>query len=227
MPAFVHLQAQDYSFRFANREFRERFGDPTGKSCYTLLWGRDHPCPECPTFTVFHTGEPKEWEWQAPDGRIYQVYDYPYTDVDGSPLILEMGIDITERKRAEEAINELNETLEERVRERTAQLEAANKELEAFSYSVSHDLRTPLRAIEGFARILMDDHGEKLTGEGLRLLNVIRSNTGIMGQLIDDLLALSRLGRQELRFRKIDLEVLVTSLCGRIASPGPGKASQI
>jgi PAS domain S-box-containing protein len=104
LPAFVYLQAPDYTLRFANREFRDRFGEPDGKACYSLIWGHDEPCPECPTFTVFHTGQPKEWEWTAPDSRIYQVYDYPFADVDGSPLVLEMGIDITERKRAEEAL---------------------------------------------------------------------------------------------------------------------------
>lgn len=101
LPAFVYLQAQDYSLRFANREFRERFGEPDGGACYSLMWGRTEPCPECPTFTVFHTGQPTEWEWVAPDGCIYQVYDYPFADVDGTPLVLEMGIDITSRKQAE------------------------------------------------------------------------------------------------------------------------------
>jgi PAS domain S-box-containing protein len=106
LPAFIYLQAPDYSLRFANREFRQRFGEPNGKACYSLIWGRNDPCPDCPTFSVFHTGQPREWEWTAPDGRIYQVYDYPFADVDGSPLVLEMGIDITERKRAEEALAE-------------------------------------------------------------------------------------------------------------------------
>jgi PAS domain S-box-containing protein len=102
LPAFIYLQAQDYSFRFANRQFRERFGDPEGRTCYSLLSGRELPCPECPTFKVFQSGEPQDWEWQASDGRIYQLYDYPFADVDGTPLVLEMGIDITAKKQAEE-----------------------------------------------------------------------------------------------------------------------------
>jgi PAS domain S-box-containing protein len=106
LPAFVYLQAPDYSLTFANREFRKRFGEPGDHACYRLIWGQDNPCTECPTFSVFHSGQPKEWEWGAPDGRTYHVYDYPFVDVDGSPLVLEMGIDITERKRSEEALRE-------------------------------------------------------------------------------------------------------------------------
>ncbi len=81
-------------------------------------------------------------------------------------------------------------------RERTAQLLAANREMEAFAYSVSHDLKAPIRAIDGFSRMLMLEHAAGLDGEGLRLLEVVRRNTAFMAHLIDDLLAFSRLGRQ-------------------------------
>jgi len=102
----------------------------------------------------------------------------------------------------------LNLDLEHRVRERTAQLEAANKELEAFSYSASHDLKAPLRAIEGFSRMLVAKHSAKLDTEGIRLLNVVCTNTKRMNHLIDDLLAFSRLGQQQIRKSIIDLSVL-------------------
>ncbi len=103
IPAFLYLQAADYSVRLANRRFREQFGDPDGQACYTAIAGRSEPCQDCPTFRVFDTKTPQTWEWfDSQTGRTYQVYDHPFTDIDGTPLVLEMGLDITERKQAEQ-----------------------------------------------------------------------------------------------------------------------------
>ena len=122
--------------------------------------------------------------------------------------------DATERRNAELTIGSLNEDLERRVQARTADLREALEELEAFIYSVSHDLRGPLRGIDGFSKLLLDDYGDQLDAEGQRLLNVIRSNTSSMAQLIEDLLSLSLVGRRELELRAIDMEALATVAAG-------------
>jgi PAS domain S-box-containing protein len=345
LPAYVYLKAPDYSIKFANRFFRERIGDPGERPCYEVLHGFAAPCKDCQAMEVCATHEPQEREWVHRGGRAYRSYVYPFADSDGSPLVLELGIDITERKRAEEVLKEktrtleaffahaitplvfldkefnfirvneayaqscqrdvsefpgqnhfafypheenqaiftqvvktkipyqavarpfvfpdhpewgvtywdwtlvpilddagevdflvfalqdvtdrkqaeeeirqLNAELELRVMRRTAQLEAANQELESFSYSVSHDLRAPLRAIDGFSRILLKDHADGLDAEGQRLLEIIRANTQNMGQLIDDLLAFSRLGRREVKVADLDMETLVRNVVVELQS---------
>ena len=111
--------------------------------------------------------------------------------------------------RLYERVKRHSDELELRVHERTEELQAANKELEAFSYSVSHDLRAPLRAVDGYAQMLEEDYGGKLDAEGNRLLAVVRASSRKMGELIDDLLAFSRLGREPLRTRPVQLDSLV------------------
>lgn len=133
-------------------------------------------------------------------------------DREGRLLAVEgIARDVTAQKEMEEGIRRLNVELEGRIQERTAKLARANEELEAFTYTVSHDLKAPLRAIDGFSRILEKDYGQALDHEGLRVLGVVRASSAHMAELIDDLLAFSRLGRTELRTSPVDLGALVES----------------
>ena len=167
-----------------------------------------------------------EEEFITSDGErhILLTAKVPRFDDQGNVIgIIGISRDITERKRAEEEIRQLNGSLEQRVRERTAELETSNKELETFSYSVSHDLRSPLRAVDGFARMLLDDNAEQLDDDGRRMLGVICGEAQRMGRLIDDLLAFSRLGRQQTAPVTINMHALAQGVFDELAALNPGR----
>jgi PAS domain S-box-containing protein len=135
---------------------------------------------------------------------------------DQKPVIFSIFRDITDHKHAEEKIQQLNEELEQRVKDRTAQLEAANKELGSFSYSVSHDLRAPLRGIDGWSLVLLEDFHDLLNEQARQHLGRIRSETQRMGQLIDDLLKISQVTRTEMELKTTDLTALAYSIITRL-----------
>ncbi|MEW5870543.1 MAG: GAF domain-containing protein [Chloroflexota bacterium] len=168
---------------------KARSGEFTTWKCDYLIQGRDGQMRWIADTAV---------EIYGPDGVSH-----------GSIGILQ---DVTDRKRAEEQIRSLNAELEERVRLRTAELEAANRELEAFAYSVSHDLRAPLRGIDGYGRLLLDEHVGKLDEEARFYLNNIRQATQQMGQLINDLLKLSRVTRAEMRRTQVNLSSMAVDV---------------
>ena len=136
----------------------------------------------------------------------------------------ELAADNHARRLAEQEVQQLNAQLEQRVRQRTLELEAANRELGAFAYSVSHDLRAPVRRIEGFSRILEEDCGERLGGEGRHTLARIRAGVQDMGEMIDSFLRLSRSTRQELTLEPVDLSAMAATVVARLREKDPARA---
>lgn len=166
---------------------------------------------------------------RAKDGTYYWVDTtiVPFLDESGKPYqYVAIRADVTHRKKVEEEFQKLNEELEDRVNLRTVQLEYARKEMEAFAYSVSHDLRAPLRGVLGFTSMLEEEYGSKLDGEGRRITSVIKNSTLKMGTLIDDLLAFSRAGKQELVMKTVDTAEMVREIIEELA-PGSSDIHRI
>ncbi len=157
------------------------------------------------------------------DGRIFERFSKPQRLAGESVGRVWSFRDVTQQHRAEAEIRRLNADLERRVADRTAQLRAANAELESFSYSTSHDLRGPLRSIDGFSSIVLEDYGDKLDDSGRSLLGRIRQATHRMGDIIDDMLSLSRVARCEMRREEIDLSGMARSVAAELQRQEPGR----
>lgn len=156
------------------------------------------------------------------DGTLYPVEARLHLSrAERPPVFVAVILDTSERRAAEEALRQYRENLEELVRARTAALETVNRELEAFSYSVSHDLRAPLRAIDGFSQALLEDHGRDLPAEARGYLERVRAAVQRMGTLIDDLLELSRVSRAEMHVSEIDLSRMAEELIARHRTAEP------
>jgi len=163
----------------------------------SLVRGRPGAGPELPSLR----------HHRRKDGSLLDVsVSSRELDYAGRPARLVLAEDVTERLKARAEVARLTEQLEQRVRDRTAELEHVNQELETFAYTVSHDLKAPLRAIDGYSRLLEEDHGGALEGEAREFLGNIRAGVARMGSLIDDLLAYSRMERRDLQLRELDIE---------------------
>lgn len=159
----------------------------------------------------------------GPD-RWFTVTVNPPVDTIHGPCAIVMLADISARKQAEEQIRRINEELEARVSDRTSKLAAANRELEAFSYSVSHDLRAPLRALDGFSQILLLDYADSVDEQGRDYLRRIRAASQRMGELIDALLRLARITRSEIHTEQVDMSGLAHSVAAELKASDPERA---
>ncbi|AFM23573.1 sensor histidine kinase [Desulfomonile tiedjei] len=198
LPVYIVLLTSDYHVLFENRVFRERFGQSNGKRCFEFLFNRTEPCENCETYGVLKTNESHHWEWTGPDGRDYDIYDFPFVDSDGSSLILEMGIDITERKQAEDA---LKQTLLDLTR--------SNSDLEHFAYVASHDLQEPLRTVTTALQIFEKKHRGKFDEDSDQLVDFAVEGAKKMRALIQDLLAYSRLNTRGKPFGAVDMQEIL------------------
>ncbi len=181
---------------------------------------------------AFESFLPVEGEWRVvwPDGSVHWLVGrfQVFKDETGKPQrLLGVNLDITARKSAENEIRRLNENLEQLVLERTAQLRVANQELEAFSYSVAHDLRSPLRAINGFGSILIEDCADKVGPANQGYLKRIVAGASRMGEIIDTLLALARLTRAEPRWETVNLTALVRKIGEQLQSAEPTRHPEL
>jgi PAS domain S-box-containing protein len=233
--AVIYLRDCDGKYILVNRQYENLFGVRREK----LVGLTDHDIFPVELADAFRANDLKALESRVPlqmeevaphaDGpHTYITVKYPVTDATGNPsAVCGISTDITEVKHAQEEIRRLNAELEERVRQRTTELEASTRELDAFAYSVSHDLRAPLRALDGFSQVLAEDYADVLDETGREYLRRIQAATVRMGQLIDDLLDLSRTTRMELRRQPVDLAHLADEVTAELRAAEPDRVVTI
>ncbi len=180
--------------------------DYLGRKCHELFHGFIEPCPGCPVPSALETGRVATGMTVSPDGLFWNLTITPvYAEGEEVIGVLHFTYDVTDLKVSEVELKKLNQELEKRVEERTAELKNLINELNAFTYSVSHDLRSLLRSIKGFCEVIREDHSHNLNDEGNRYLERVYAASHKMSSLIDDLLKLSQISRHEIHRRKVNL----------------------
>ncbi|MET0350608.1 MAG: PAS domain-containing protein [Rhizobacter sp.] len=241
-PSAVHTLRRSadgrYDVTFGIERFADMYGMPLDQirgDALRAFATRIHP-DDLPVLSVsvdasWRQGTPWRAEYRVlhPERgqRWIEAHSMPLREPDGATVWHGTLTDVTERREAEARIRSINADLEARVTARTAELQNAVQELEAFSYSVSHDLRAPLRAIDGFSQVVLKDYGPLLPETGQRYLNIIRDSAQKMGQLIDDLLAFSRLGRQAITRRPVDTSMIVREALETLAPMRQGRSVDV
>ncbi len=178
IPAYVCLLTADYKFAYVNREFKRRFGDPGDRRCYEFLFDRQIPCEICQTFMVFADRKSRQWEWTGPDGKTYAIFDYPFTDIDGSSLILELGIDISQRKIAEDKLKESRKKL----RNLYVHLQSA---VEAERTKISREIHDEFGTILTALNIDLSWLEKKLPGDQHTMIERIKKDVELINSAIE------------------------------------------
>jgi signal transduction histidine kinase len=189
MSDLAYITSSEFKVEFMNRAMVEVFGAHNGSQCYTI-YGRQTACPWCPLPQVLIDQSVREERLVEINGRTYEIIHTPLTDADGKTHKLSVFRDITERKEAER------------------KLHAVNQELDAFVYTVSHDLRTPLTPIIGFAEFLREEYADRLDARGIDILGEIEKQGEKMLALLEDLLVLARVGRIETPTDEVDVTMV-------------------
>lgn len=218
------VAANPAALRYSEKTFNEVVSKPMNAVLTTL---KEKGFPQ-QYLRVINSGHPATLEdrYFNPDGSLREAYAVKVFRLTPNSVGV-LFENITEQKLAEERLHQFNAELEARVDERTAQLAEANRELESFSYSVSHDLRAPLRTVAGFSRILLDDFSQDMSDEARGYLRRIHDGAQHMGHLIDDLLAFSRLGRQDLKKSTVDMLTLAREVCDNLSGEYAGRQVRI
>ena len=202
----ICLLTSDHHVTFANRSFRDKFGESGGRCCYEYIFGKTKPYELCEAYNVLKTGQPHNWELNILNGStIIDVYNFPFTDIDDSLMILEMDIDITERKKAEEML-----------KLKVEELKRSNEELEQFAYISSHDLQEPLRMITSYLQLLQRKYQGNLDDTADKYINFSIDGAARMQNLIIDFLEYSRVSTVDDEPESIDCEFILNKVLSDI-----------
>ncbi|QLA14671.1 hybrid sensor histidine kinase/response regulator [Desulfolutivibrio sulfoxidireducens] len=240
LPVFVYMQRRDYTVAYANRKTRTYYGETEGRFCYEVFSGRDSPCPHCPTFRVFATGGPENWQFTDAEGRTFQIYDYPFEDENGEPLVMELGIDVTELKRVERELfqahkmraigvlaggiaHDLNNNLVPIVFNLDFVL---NKTVDpVLADPLSEALRAAYRAADLVEQVMEYSRQQNVTLSPLRLIPLARESLDLLRATLPGNIALSvayRAEKDSLLAHPAQIQQLLLNLCRNAVQAMPG-----